>query len=89
MNQKSMKMKSVQAMHLYVLETNAVAVKRNYYPFVPVINDTLIRTLTRGGPSTLSFQKLSIDLIPLHMNVKLNYKHAQLLIVTLKWSRSV
>lgn len=89
MNQNSMKMKSVQAMHLYVLETNAVAVKRNYYPFVPVINDTLIRALTRGGPSTLSFHKLCIDLIPIHMNGKLNYKHAQLLTVTLKWSRSV
>lgn len=48
MNQNSMKMKSVQAMHLYVLETNAVTVKINDYPFVPVINDTLIRALTRG-----------------------------------------
>lgn len=44
-NQNNMKMKSVQATYLLVLETNGVVVKRNDYPFVPVIRATLIRAL--------------------------------------------
>lgn len=56
MIQNNMKMKSsVQATHLHVLETNGAVVKRNYYPFVPVISATLIWAVT---PCTLSFHRL-------------------------------
>lgn len=55
--------RSVQATHLHVLETNGGMVKRNYYPFVPVIRATLIRAVT---PCTLSFHRLCVDRIPTH-----------------------